>query len=60
MHLLLHTLGGNLGQNILYLGIYGLYTFIWDVLVLKGKQKRALWSLQCISKVWVPNIAPEK
>jgi hypothetical protein len=52
---LLRTLGGNLGRDMLYLGIYGLYTPIWDVLALKGKQEGALWSLQCVPEVRVTN-----
>jgi hypothetical protein len=38
---LLRTLGGNVGRDILYLGIYGLYTPIWDVLAPEGEQEGA-------------------
>jgi len=38
---LLRTLGGNFGWDILYLGIYGLYTSIWDVLAPEGEQEGA-------------------
>ena len=35
-------MGGNFGQDILYLGVAGLNTPIWDVLVLEGEQEEAL------------------
>jgi hypothetical protein len=38
---LLRTLGGNFGRDILYLGIYGLYISIWDVLAPEGEQEGA-------------------
>ena len=38
---LLRTLGGDSGRDILYLGIYGLYTSIWDVLAPEGEQEGA-------------------
>jgi hypothetical protein len=38
---LLRTLGGNFGRDILYLGIYGLYRSIWDVLAPEGEQEGA-------------------
>jgi hypothetical protein len=38
---LLRTLGGNFGWDILYLGIYGIYTSIWDVLAPRGKWEGA-------------------
>ena len=38
---LLHTMGGNFGQDNLYLGIYGLHRPIWDVLALEGEQEGA-------------------
>jgi hypothetical protein len=36
---LLGMTGGNFGWDILYLGIYGLRTPIWDVLALEGEQE---------------------
>jgi hypothetical protein len=36
---LLRTLGGNLGRDILNLGVAGLDTPIWDVLAPEGKQE---------------------
>ena len=39
---LLRTLGGIFGWEILYLGVAGLDTPIWDVLVPQGEQERVL------------------
>ena len=39
---LLRTLGGILGWEILYLGVAGLDTPIWDVLALQGEEEEAL------------------
>jgi hypothetical protein len=39
---LLGALGGDFGQDILYLGVVGIVTPIWDVLALKGEQEEAL------------------
>ena len=39
---LLGTLGGNFGWDILYLGVAGLNTPIWDVLAPEGEQEEAL------------------
>jgi hypothetical protein len=38
----LRTLGGILGREILYLGVAGLDTPIWDVLALQGEEEEAL------------------
>ena len=40
--LLLRTLGGIFGREILYLDVAGLDTPIWDVLAPQGEQERAL------------------
>jgi hypothetical protein len=42
LHSLLRTLGGILGREILYLGVAGLDTPIWDVLVLQGEEEEVL------------------
>jgi hypothetical protein len=47
---LLRTLGGNFGRDILYLGIYGLYTPIWDVLAPEGEQEGAGKRLKTCSR----------
>jgi hypothetical protein len=47
---LLRTLGGILGREILYLGVAGLDTSIWDVLALQGEKKRALNRLRTCSR----------
>jgi hypothetical protein len=39
---LLRMLGGILGREILYLGVAGLDTPIWDVLALQGEEEEAL------------------
>ena len=41
LYSLLHTLGGDFRRDILYLGIYALYTSIWDVLAPEGEQEGA-------------------
>jgi hypothetical protein len=38
---LLRTMGGDFGRDNLYLGTYGSYTPIWDVLALEGEQEGA-------------------
>jgi hypothetical protein len=47
---LLRTLGGILGREILYLGVAGLDTPIWDVLALQGEEERALNRLRTCSR----------
>jgi hypothetical protein len=47
---LLRTLGGILGREVLYLGVAGLDTPIWDVLALEGKQEEALNRLRMGSR----------
>jgi hypothetical protein len=47
---LLRTLGGILGREILYLGVAGLDTPIWDVLALEGEQEEALNRLRMGSR----------
>jgi len=48
LHLLLRTLGGIFGGDISYLGVAGLDTSIWDVLVPQGEQEQALnYSTMC-------------
>jgi hypothetical protein len=39
---LLGALGGDFGRDILYLGVAGIVTPIWDVLALEGEQEEAL------------------
>jgi hypothetical protein len=46
---LLGALGGNFGWDILYLGVVGLDTPIWDVLVPEGEQEEALNHLRMSS-----------
>jgi hypothetical protein len=42
LRLLLGALGGDFGRDILYLGVAGIVTPIWDVLALEGEQEEAL------------------
>jgi len=50
LHLLLHMLGGIFGWDFSYLGVAGLDTPIWDVLVPQGEQERALNRLTMCSR----------
>jgi hypothetical protein len=47
--------GGDFRRDILYLAIYGLYTFIWDVLACEGEREGAKSARECIPEVRVPN-----
>jgi hypothetical protein len=47
---LLRTLGGIFGREMLYLGVAGLDTPIWDVLAPQGEQERALNHLTMCSR----------
>jgi hypothetical protein len=42
LRLLLGVLGGDFGRDILYLGVAGIVTPIWDVLAPEGEQEEAL------------------
>jgi hypothetical protein len=47
-----HVGGGISGWDILYLGIYGLYTPIWDVLVPEGEQEGEGGSRKALENVF--------